>query len=278
VATERREPARWIWPAASLAAAAVLLLVIAGGVLTGPQTPAAGNGPATTADADTPRRADIPALAPVVREFTAGVHYETLATPVPTSTGPDTIEVCEFFAFTCPHCFSLEALVETWVDRQPDDVVLARVPVLWNEIARLHAQAFYTAEALGRLDDFIVPMFVEMHERGNYLASVDEIRAFFGRQGISAAEFDSAFASRRVEAGMRRAEELNRLYGIDSTPTITVNGRYATGPSMAGSYEAVFDVVDALIESERSARSQSRPFRAAEQAISIDKLIDLIRN
>jgi anti-sigma factor RsiW len=35
VATERREPARWIWPAASLAAAALLLLVLAGGVLTG---------------------------------------------------------------------------------------------------------------------------------------------------------------------------------------------------------------------------------------------------
>jgi protein dithiol oxidoreductase (disulfide-forming) len=201
-----------------------------------------------------------PDFAPVAGEFLAGLHYEYVPAqqPVPTSTGPDSIEVCEFFMFTCIHCFRLEPLLLQWAAAQSDDVALVRVPALFNETARLHARAFYTAQALGRLNSIIEPMFDEIHERGNGLTSIEQLRALFVRQGVAAAEFDSAFGSSEVEEDLRHAEELNRLYRIDSTPTLTVNGKYITGPGMAGSYEGVFDVVDALVESEVSASCETR--------------------
>jgi len=275
----RRAAARWLLPVAGVAAAAALAVVAF--VLTGSESisvqdvpvisPVISDVPDTAPPVTSPARSilgDSPIIEPVARDFVAGVHYQVLATPVPTMAAAGQIEVCEFFMFTCPHCFSLEPFAEDWAERQDQTVAFEQVPVLWNELARLHAQAFYTAEALGRRGDIVVPMFEEIHERGNALGSVDEIRAFFSRQGISADEFDSAFTSRRVENSLRRAAELNERYGIDSTPTLTVNGRFVTGPSMAGSYAGVFDVVDALVDSERD----------ASQASSIQELIDLIRS
>jgi thiol:disulfide interchange protein DsbA len=255
--TARRDPARWYWPAAGMAAAVVVVLAIAGILRPGAVPPAAGDVPATSAVAASPIQVEPSSLPAGGRDFVAGVHYERLAEPVPTATGADTIEVCEFFLFTCSPCFSLEPMLAAWSERQPDDVRLVRVPAIWNALARLHAQAFYAAEELGVLDALIEPMFSEIHERGNDLTTVDEVRAFFVSQGVTAAEFDRAFESRGVAARIRQAQELNRLYGVDSTPTVTVNGRFVTGPTMAGSYAAIFDVVDALVESERAAPSSA---------------------
>jgi thiol:disulfide interchange protein DsbA len=252
VARARREPARWIWPAAGLAAAAVVVLVLAAVVLPGMRVSPAEIAPAATASTGTPAVLETPAL----RGFVADVDYLALATPIPTSTGAGMIEVCEFFMFTCSHCFDLEPLIVAWEGRQPENVALVRVPVLWDELRRLHAQAFYTAEALGRLDEIIEPMFTEIHERGNALASANEIRAFFVRQGIGGDEFDRAFNSRSVENSLRRAAELNRQYGIASTPTLAVNGRYVTDPGRAGSHERMLDVVDALVAAEAAERCE----------------------
>jgi thiol:disulfide interchange protein DsbA len=282
---------RWLLPVAGLAAAAAL--VVGAIVLTGSEpisvqdVPVVSDVPDTAPPVTSPARSilgDSPIVEPAARDFVAGVHYQVLATPVPTMAAAGQIEVCEFFMFTCPHCFSLEPFAEDWAERQDQTVAFEQVPVLWNELARLHAQAFYTAEALGRRDDIVAPMFAEIHERGNALASVDEIRAFFFRQGISADEFDSAFTSRRVEDSLRRAAELNDRYGIDSTPTLTINGRFVTGPSMVDSYAGVFDVVDALVESERDAPAPARldliPASpgSASQASSLQELIDLTRS
>ena len=49
---------------------------------------------------------------------------------------------------------------------------------------------------------------------------------------------------------VNRADELGRRYRVDSTPTIVVNGKYKTGVDMAGSYEQLFALIEALAAAE----------------------------
>ena len=182
--------------------------------------------------------------------YVDGVHYETLAAPAPTTAAEGQVEICEFFMFGCIHCFAFEPILTSWVESRADSVDFVRVPAMFNDIARLHAQAYYTAEALGVVDTIVGPFYSEIHERGQMLASVDEIRKLFASLGVDAALFDSTFDSFGVRASLRRAEELNRLYGVDSTPTIGIAGKYRTNVSMSGSNEVLFEVLDALVETE----------------------------
>ena len=45
-------------------------------------------------------------------------------------------------------------------------------------------------------------------------------------------------------------DDLARRYGIASTPTMVVNGKYRTGAGEAGSYPKLMRVIDELIERE----------------------------
>jgi thiol:disulfide interchange protein DsbA len=202
-----------------------------------------------------PGRAGVaPAPAAVIGEFMAGRDYERVREPSPQFANGPQIQVCEFFMFDCIYCFDFEASLASWEATLPDVVSLERVPALFNSRARLHAQAFYAAEVLGASADLSMPFYEEIHAAGNRLDTVRDIREFFVRRGIATADFDAAFASPAVAARLRRAEELNALYGVTATPSLGVNGRYLTNPGLAGSNERMLAVVDAIVADETQGR------------------------
>ena len=182
--------------------------------------------------------------------FVAGRDYERLPVPVPTGSADGRIEVSEFFIFWCAHCFAFEPELAAWSENKPDYVDLVRIPALFNAAAVLQAQAFYTAEALGLIDEMRGPFYDEIHVRGNPLASRRDIQKFFTRFGVAEARFDEVFDSFGVQASLERAEDLNRRYRVSSTPSIGVNGKYLTNASMTGTNEVMLEVVDSLVETE----------------------------
>jgi thiol:disulfide interchange protein DsbA len=184
----------------------------------------------------------------------AGRDYERVRNPSPLLSSGTQIQVCEFFMFECIFCFNFEESLAAWEETLADDVSLERVPALFNPLARLHAQAFYAAELLGAGNGLHRQFYEEIHLLGKPLGTLEQIREFFGRNGVSAGDFDRAFASRAVEASMRRAEELNALYGVTAMPSLGVNGRYLTNPGLTGSNERMLAVVDAIIADEALSR------------------------
>ena len=127
-------------------------------------------------------------------------------------------------------------------------VALEFVPAMFNEQARLHARAFYTAEALGKLGEIHQAFYDEIHMRGNPLSSRAALADFFARFGVDAATFDAAFDSSEVDARVRRAAALASEYDVTATPTLVVAGRYVTGPSFAG--PDTLAVVEQLVAAE----------------------------
>ncbi len=185
--------------------------------------------------------------------FEAGKHYTVLSPAQPTSTDAGKVEVAEVFMFSCPGCFGFEPHIQRWLSSKADYINFVRIPAPWNPPAPLHARAFYTAEALGKTDEIDGDFFTEIHVNRNLLETEAKLADFFAKHGVDEATFKSTFNSFAVNAKVKRAEELIGRYRVGSTPTVIVNGKYATTGTQAGSYETWFAIIDDLAAREHNA-------------------------
>ena len=183
-------------------------------------------------------------------QFELGTHYQRFSPTQPTSSSPEQIEVAEVFWYGCPHCYTFDPYLENWKQDLPANVSFVRIPAVWNPLLQLHARAFYTAEALGRIEEMHTSFFREIHVNGNYLDSEQALQAFFGEFGVSAEEFANAFNSFAVHTRLQRANELSRRYRISSVPTVIVNGKYSTSAAATGTYENLMLLIDELVAAE----------------------------
>jgi protein dithiol oxidoreductase (disulfide-forming) len=183
--------------------------------------------------------------------FQLGTHYERLSPTQPTSSSPGQVEVAEVFWYGCPHCAAFEPYLKSWEAQKADYVNFVRIPAVWNPLVQLHARAFYTAEALDKVEAMHSAFFTEIHDNGNFLDSKEALAEFFGRFGVDAETFEETFESFAVHTKLQRADELSRRYRITSVPAIVVNGKYTTNASMAGGYDQLMVLIDELAASER---------------------------
>tara|TARA_Y100000741_G_C18231281_1_gene549924 strand:+ start:681 stop:1517 length:837 start_codon:yes stop_codon:yes gene_type:complete len=189
-------------------------------------------------------------------EFKESEHFMRLVPAQPTIGGPDKVEVTEFFYYGCIHCMTFEPYINDWKKDIPDNVRFERIPALWNPLLRLHGRMYFTKEILtenGKLKDpegFRARVFREWHNKKNYMSSAEAIQEIFLEFGVSEDDFKKTFESFQVAQKLRLADDLARRYGIASTPTMVVNGKYRTGAGEAGSYPKLMRVIDELIERE----------------------------
>jgi thiol:disulfide interchange protein DsbA len=189
-------------------------------------------------------------------KFKEGTHYARLVPTQPTVGGAGKIEVSEVFNYTCPHCYDLDPILNKWVADLPPEVRFVRIPGMFNRVAELHAQMYYTAELLaadGTLPDmgqFHSTVFDEFHRRGNRLLAVDSIERLFARFGVSADDFNKTWNSFPVNQKMRVAADLGRRYGVALTgvPVIIINGKYRV-PNVSNKQE-LLDIIEELLARE----------------------------
>jgi len=185
-------------------------------------------------------------------QFTEGQNYARLVPAQPITGSADKIEVAEFFWYGCPHCFDMEPYINEWAATKDPGVRFVRIPATWNDLVRLHAQLYYTEETLARNgvikdpEAFREAVFIEYHQRGNRMTSVDSIRRIFERFGVTAEQFDSTWNSFEVNQKMRVAADLARRYSISSVPAIVVNGKYRSSAAEAGGYGKLMELIDEL--------------------------------
>ena len=201
-------------------------------------------------------RADDTATAPRNWQYKEGEHYTRLIPTQPTVGGADKIEVAEIFMYSCPHCYTLEPFINQWAENKDPNVRLVRIPAIFNQLALMHAQLYYTEYYLavsGKLKDqlaFREMVFEEFHRRSNRMTSEDAIRRLFVRVGVSEEDFNRTWGSFEVNQALRVAQDLARRYGIASVPKIVVNGKYTTDVGTAGGYSELLELIDELTARE----------------------------
>jgi thiol:disulfide interchange protein DsbA len=188
-----------------------------------------------------------------------GVNYTRLVPAQPTAVPAGQVEVLEFFWYACPHCYSLDPMIESWKKTKPAYISFSRVHVLWNDGHRSLARLYYTLDALGKLDQLHGEVFKEIHVHGNPLVAADARNAaesermqtaFVRKFGISDVDFAKAYHSLPVDLALQRADELVQRYRVTGVPTFVINGKYVADVYSAGDAEHLLSLVGDLAAQE----------------------------
>lgn len=187
--------------------------------------------------------------APAQAAPTEGKEYQVLKAPQPAT--PGKIEVIEFFWYGCPHCYDFEPDLEAWVKKQGKDVVFKRVPVAFREDLMPHTRIYYALESLGKVDAMHGKVFAAIHAERKRMLDPNEIADLMARNGIDRKAFLDAYNSFSVSTNSQRANKIADAYKIDGVPTIVIQGKYVTSPSIAGSKAAALQTMDYLVTQVR---------------------------
>jgi len=167
----------------------------------------------------------------------AGAQYLVLPSAQPTDTGAGnskSVEVIEFFAYYCPHCYAFEPALEAWVRKQGDNIVFKRVHIQGGTSVLPQQRLFYTLDAMGLLNQYHQKVFDAMHQQHLRLSSDEQMFDWVAQMGIDRAKFIETYRSFGIQAKLRRAAAMMDSYGVDRWPLVVVDGRFVTSPSHAG--------------------------------------------
>ena len=162
-----------------------------------------------------------------------GKEYTVLENAQPVENGKK-IEVIEFFAYYCPHCYALEPLMAEWVKKQGDNIIFKRVHVS-DPRAIPQQKLFFALDALGKVEQFHLKAFQAIHVDRNRLQSDAEVLEFAVKAGIDKQKFLDAYNSFSSQSKISRATQLMSVYRVNSWPMIAIDGRFITAPAMAAS-------------------------------------------
>ncbi len=178
--------------------------------------------------------------------FVEGRDYLKLDKPLPVS--PGKIEVVEFFGYWCPHCNAFEPALEAWVRKLPaDQVNFRRVPVAFGAAQEPLQKLYFALESLGLVESLHGKVFAAIHVQKMPMSKESDIAAWAQANGADPTKILDAMKSFSVATKTRQARQLADGYAIDGVPTLGIQGRFRTAPSIAGSGERALAATDALI-------------------------------
>ena len=185
-----------------------------------------------------------------------GVDYFVLPTAQPTY-GVGKIEVAEVFSYRCIHCAEFQPKVNAWKKTLGSDVRWEYVPAAFGDTWDTFGRAFLAAQVMGILpkthDNVFKGVFVEQAAgRG----TVEDIAKMYARWGVDEAKFLATMNSFGVTAKLNKARQFAMRTGVDSTPTIIINGKYRVVATPQRSFDGMIATTNWLLAQERAAQAK----------------------
>ena len=175
-----------------------------------------------------------------------GTDYLVLDKPATVEAKAGTVEVVEFFWYSCTHCNKFEPQLEAWIKKAPKDVSVRRVPVAFRPDFEPQQRLYYVLESMGKVDELHKKVFYAIHMEKQLLNTVELITAWAEKQGINKAKFLEIYNSFPVATKARKASLLQDAYKVDGVPALGVAGRYFTSGTLAQSMDRALVVVEYL--------------------------------
>ncbi len=177
--------------------------------------------------------------------------FETIEAPQNTSV-EDKVEVLEFFWLGCPHCYAFEPFIEGWAKDKPDHVEFVREAPALNPSWEQHSRGFYAAQLLGKEHEFVVAMFDAIHEKRQPMRDPKKIAELAGTLGMDKDKFLSTMKSFAVENKLKQARDKAIKAGINSVPSVIVNGKYRLSSQISGGHNGIIDSINERVEFEKN--------------------------
>lgn len=190
-----------------------------------------------------------------------GAEFRTLPQAQPTQKVEGKVEVIEFFMYHCPACYAIEAPMVAWAKNNAGKVNFRRIHLSSGELRDYEARLYVTLEAMQLEESLHDKVLHAWHTEHRRLRSDEENLNWALRNGLDKEKFLSAYNSFGVAMRLKSLARMAENYGVTGTPTIIVNGKYATEPSMVAEANAnlprdqvipaSFQVLDALVARSR---------------------------
>jgi thiol:disulfide interchange protein DsbA len=116
------------------------------------------------------------------------------------------------------------------------------------------ARIYYTLDALGDEAKFSPEVFKAIHGDGIALWDDKKFLDWSASKGLDRKKVEAVFTSFAVDSKLKRAMQLGKDYGIDSVPTVIVDGKYMTSSAMVGTHAALPGAIDELVAKARAER------------------------
>lgn len=187
-----------------------------------------------------------------------GIDYALIENPQTYAPSAGKIEVVEVFGYWCPHCAAFQPALAAWKNTLPADVRFTYVPAVFTA-GDSFARGYFAAEQFGALARTHDAMYPAIHAQGllPMNATVAEIAAYYGQQGLDAGKVQAYMESPAVDAKLERARQFALRSGVEGTPTLIVDGRYRiTAPTRQQQLRTADQLIAQLRASRRAA---SRP-------------------
>ena len=202
-------------------------------------------------------------------DFVAGKNWFPVEPPQPTATG-DKIEVREVFSYACPACNMFQPTMQKLKKALPANAELVYLPASFrpDEDWPVFQRAYFAAQALGIVDKTHDATFDAIwkadgtlhiddpvtHQPLKPMPTIDDVAKFYAKFGVKPEDFIGVANSFAVNAKMKNADAQLKAYGVDSTPTLIVNGKYRLTAQSAGGIDKVIPLVEFLIAKESAAK------------------------
>lgn len=181
-----------------------------------------------------------PPTAPV-----AGTDYVVIEGGTPYQPLDGKIEVVEVFAYWCHFCAQFQPKVDAWKRTLPANVRFTYLPLPYDANDAL-ARAFFAAKSTGTLERTHDALFRAIHDEQTVPknATIDEIAAFYARQGLDATRMKVAMQDPDMRVRLANARQFALRSGVPGTPTLIINGKYrVTGRS----FEEMLQIASQLL-------------------------------
>ena len=180
-------------------------------------------------------------------DYQAGIHYEVLS-PAWDTEAKDEVVVYEFFGYLCPHCNTFQPYMKSFEEKKADNVKLVRVPVIFQPMWKIYAQSYYTAEAMGLLEQTHQAMFDAIHKQRRQFRSIEQIADWYASSfGVDRDKFLSTANSFVIDNLLRQSDKMMRAMNIRSTPTLVVDGQFKPKADALKTRAELMQVVDYLV-------------------------------
>ena len=173
--------------------------------------------------------------------FGSGEPYIELDAP----DGTGDVEVVAYFSYVCPHCRSLDRLMDGWERRLPEGAVLHRVHVAYSESNRLYAKAHRALERHGAAEANRDRLFHAIHDRNRVFNTPGELADFVDGHGIDRNAFLRTMGSQRIGREVVAAERRFVSLGLTNVPALVVDDKYVV--NMGAGRKQALDVTEDLV-------------------------------
>ncbi|MBL4671017.1 MAG: thiol:disulfide interchange protein DsbA/DsbL [Arenicella sp.] len=158
----------------------------------------------------------------VAQHFIKGTHYSIVESANRPGNSNETIE---YFSFSCPGCYVMEAHIQTLEHALPS-LNLRRVHLPFGgRKAKISQKAFVLMQLLGA-NQYYQDVFNRIHVDKKGFNNEQELIAFFQDLGHNKLDVTNALNSFSADAMLRKMNNEAKNNKINTVPTIIVNGKY----------------------------------------------------